>query len=132
MQKAAQQRTHSKTLRAIRSAPLRVGTSRGDVPVRVQRSERTCQDVRAAAPVAPLYAARTAQRAVPTIRTPTSAKPTNGTCARVRGRHARTCETHAFFAERTVSPARLLNKNRLALALLDLYSVSVNAWFDDS
>src|SRR5262245_27072050 len=47
-----------------------VGTSRSDIPGRVQRAERISQDVRAAAHVAPLYAARTAQpaaqRAVPT------------------------------------------------------------------
>src|SRR5262245_10021723 len=48
------------------SALLVVGTSRCDVPGRVQRAERTSQDLRAAAHVAPLYAARTAQRAVPT------------------------------------------------------------------
>src|SRR5215813_12854459 len=48
------------------TSPERVGTSRCDVPGRVQRAERTRQDVRAAAGVAPLYAARTAQRAVPT------------------------------------------------------------------
>src|SRR5262245_5252789 len=47
-------------------ASLVVGTSRCDVPGRVQRAERTRQDVRAATHVAPLYAARTAQRAVPT------------------------------------------------------------------
>src|SRR5215813_4531240 len=39
----------------------KVGTSRCDVPGRVQRAERTPQDVRAAAHVAPRYAARTAR-----------------------------------------------------------------------
>src|SRR5262249_19042546 len=43
-----------------------VGTSRCDVPARVQRAERISQYGRAAADVAPLYAARKAQRAVPT------------------------------------------------------------------
>src|SRR5262249_27836358 len=43
-----------------------VGTSRCDVPARVQRAERISQHERATAGVAPLDAARTAQRAVPT------------------------------------------------------------------
>src|SRR5215468_8590488 len=43
-----------------------VGTSRRDVPGRVQRAERISQAERTAADVAPLDAARTAQRAVPT------------------------------------------------------------------
>src|SRR5262245_7044930 len=45
---------------------MQVGTSRCDVPGRVQRAERIDPDVRAAPDVAPLDAARTAQRAVPT------------------------------------------------------------------
>src|SRR5262249_42063124 len=53
----------------IKTLVLVVGTSRCDVPGRVQRAERTRQDARAAAHVAPLYAARTAQRAVPTTLT---------------------------------------------------------------
>src|SRR5262249_52996903 len=44
----------------------RVGTSRCDAPARVQRAERISQQERTTADVAPLYAARTAQRAVPT------------------------------------------------------------------
>ncbi len=43
-----------------------VGTSRCDVPARVRRAERTMQDTRVTTLVAPLNAARTAQRAVPT------------------------------------------------------------------
>src|SRR5262249_25911180 len=43
-----------------------VGTSRCDVPARVQRAERIPQRQRTAVDVAPLYAARKAQRAVPT------------------------------------------------------------------
>src|SRR5215468_9005403 len=61
------------TRRGRRSAPSLphhgeavVGTSRCDVPGRVQRAERISRDERTTAPVAPLDAARTAQRAVPT------------------------------------------------------------------
>jgi len=45
-----------------------VGTSRCDVPARVQRAERALRDMRITPLVAPLNAARTAQRAVPTTR----------------------------------------------------------------
>src|SRR5215470_14059674 len=51
-----------------RHVSQQVGTSRCDVPARVQRAERIPQDERTTADVAPLYAARTAQRAVPTTR----------------------------------------------------------------
>src|SRR5262249_12817647 len=51
------------------SSALQVGTSRCDVPVRVQRTERTDGEVRIAPYVAPAYAALTAQRAVPTTLT---------------------------------------------------------------
>src|SRR5262249_3141672 len=47
-----------------------VGTSRCDVPARVQRAERISQDERTTADVAPLDAARQAQRAVPTTLNP--------------------------------------------------------------
>ena len=41
-----------------------LGTSHCDVPARVQRAERMVKDARVTAHVAPLNAARTAQRAV--------------------------------------------------------------------
>jgi len=43
-----------------------VGTSRCDVPARVQRAERIASNEHTIVSVAPLNAARTAQRAVPT------------------------------------------------------------------
>ena len=43
-----------------------VGTSRCDVPARVQRAERMLDGLKTKVCIAPLNAARTAQRAVPT------------------------------------------------------------------
>jgi len=45
-----------------------VGTSRYDVPARVQRAERAAPDVRVTSLVAPLNAARTAQRHGPAMK----------------------------------------------------------------
>jgi hypothetical protein len=50
----------------------------------------------------------------------------------VRGLHAPKCEGHAFLCTAHSQTRTFLNKNALASALLDLHSVSVNAWFDDS
>ena len=50
----------------IKSVGRKVGTARCAVTADVQRAERTGEDVRTSLRVAPLNAARTAQRAVPT------------------------------------------------------------------
>jgi hypothetical protein len=52
-----------------------VGTSRCDVPARVQRAEQMLEGVRTKVRIAPLNAARTAQRAVPTSRAPDTSHP---------------------------------------------------------
>jgi len=50
--------------------PALVGTSRCDVPARVERAERTAFNAQFTTHLAPLNAARTAQRAVPTESSP--------------------------------------------------------------
>jgi len=50
----------------ISVTPVEAGTSRCDVPARVQRAERTTKTMRLTQLVAPLNKALTAQRAIPT------------------------------------------------------------------
>jgi hypothetical protein len=56
----------SEIRRRISTPNQLVGMARCAVPARVQRAERMFQDVQITPHVAPLNAARTAQRAVPT------------------------------------------------------------------